>query len=433
MSFPSIANNLLKIFSKAHPARKRSVLSLADQIVASGTNFLTGMIIARTCSKEEFGIYVLFFNIIMFILDIQTSLISSSYMVYNQRLKGETHAVYTGSTIIQQLLFSLLVIVTLGSLWIVSRGNFKDMGLEPTFHAVLSVIAFLMLREFLRRVSFATLKMEAAIMIDGSVAFLQLSGLVILLVFENIRAHTAYLVMGASCAAASMTWLVLNRHIYKLKLEGFRQSIKKNWSFGSWMFGSTLLWAASMTLYPLLLTWFHGTAPMGIWGACWGVIALANPLMIGIQNFLGPEIVKNYTDDGISGLKWHVKRKTLIFSALVMPIALCLIGFGHLLVPLFYGNKYSDTGIIVPLLAINLMVMVASYPVSRALITLEQTRVYFMANFVPLLITISCGIFLVYKWGPLGVAWGLLIGTSITAMVMACCFYRMTRLRAVQK
>ncbi len=415
---------LLRKFLSAGPARKRSILALADQIVASGTNFLTGMIIARACTKEEFGVYILCFNVIMFIIDIQTALISSPYMVYSQRRKGEMRAVYTGSTIIQQLLFSLLVIVILGAVWTVFPENFSKMGLRSAFYVLIFVITFIMFREFLRRLSFATLRMESAIILDSAVAFLQLSGLMLLLACGFIRAHTAYLAIGASCATASMVWFVLNRHIYKLDLTGFRANLKKNWSLGSWMFGSTLLWAASMTIYPLLLTWFHGTAPMGIWGACWGVTALANPVMIGIQNFLGPEIVKNYTDDGIKGIKWHVKRKTLIYSALIMPMALCLICFGHLLVPLFYGNKYTDTGMIVPLLAVNLVVMAASYPVSRALIALEQTRIYFMANFVPLLITLSCGIFLVYQFGPLGVAWGLLLGTSATAVVLAYCFYR---------
>src|ERR1035441_3279976 len=34
----------------------QGIVSLADQAVASATNFVTGVIIARACSKEEFGL-----------------------------------------------------------------------------------------------------------------------------------------------------------------------------------------------------------------------------------------------------------------------------------------------------------------------------------------------------------------------------------------
>ncbi len=418
---------LLQKFKSAGPARKRGLLALIDQVVASATNFLTGMIVARACTREEFGIYVLCFNVIMFILDIQTALISSSYMVYSQRLKDGAHAEYTGNTIIQQLLFSCVIMALLVGGWIFFPKNFSEMGLAPAFHVLIFVITFIMFREFIRRICFASLNMRCAIMVDLTVAFLQISGLLLLLANGNMHAHTSYIIIGGACATASIIWLVLNGHAYRLNPAGFVKSFKKNLSFGGWMFGSTLLWAASMTIYPWLLTWFHGTAAMGIWGACWGVTALANPLMIGIQNFLGPEIVKNYTDDGIQGLKRHVKRKTMIYSLVILPLALGLIFLGHILVPLFYGDKYRDTGMIVSVLALNIMVIAVSYPVSRALIALEQTRVYFMASFVPLLITMSCGIILVYRMGPLGVAWGLLLGTAGTGAVMAVCFYRITR------
>src|SRR5690348_9631784 len=42
----------------------QGIISLADQAVASATNFATGIIIARACSKEELGLYMLGFSLI---------------------------------------------------------------------------------------------------------------------------------------------------------------------------------------------------------------------------------------------------------------------------------------------------------------------------------------------------------------------------------
>ena len=60
---------------------------MADQGVASATNFLTGVIIARACTKEELGLYMLGFSLISLMTDLQTSLITTPYMVYAPRLK----------------------------------------------------------------------------------------------------------------------------------------------------------------------------------------------------------------------------------------------------------------------------------------------------------------------------------------------------------
>lgn len=104
-------------------ALHQAFASLADQAVVSITNFLTGIIIARSCSKEELGLYMLGFSVILFMTDLQTSLNATPYMVYAPRLKGKAHALYTGSTLIHQLV--LCLVTTLGVIcaaFVVSRG-----------------------------------------------------------------------------------------------------------------------------------------------------------------------------------------------------------------------------------------------------------------------------------------------------------------------
>src|ERR1035437_4034789 len=78
---------------------RQGVLSLVDQGVVSATNFLTGVIIGRACSKEELGLYMLGFSLILLVTGLQTTLICTPYMVYAPRLKGSAHALYTGSTL----------------------------------------------------------------------------------------------------------------------------------------------------------------------------------------------------------------------------------------------------------------------------------------------------------------------------------------------
>lgn len=97
----------------SRPTTRKGVVTLADQAVASATNFLTGVIIGRACTKEQFGLYMLGFSIVLFVMSLQNSLISTPYMVYSPRLKGNEHIRYTGSTLIHQLGLSGLIIIIL--------------------------------------------------------------------------------------------------------------------------------------------------------------------------------------------------------------------------------------------------------------------------------------------------------------------------------
>ena len=92
---------------------REGMLTLADQAVASTTNFLTGVIIGRACTKEEFGLYMLGFTILFFATDLHASLVSTPYMIYSPRLKGRAHSLYTGSSLIHELGLSVMVIIVL--------------------------------------------------------------------------------------------------------------------------------------------------------------------------------------------------------------------------------------------------------------------------------------------------------------------------------
>ncbi len=405
----------------------KGIISLADQMVASATNFLTGVIIARNCSKEEFGLYMLGFSIVLFVLDLQTSLISSPYMVYSPRFTGRRHAAYMGSSMIQQLLLALLVLIALtAGIAMTARGLGPD-GLRPVLIGLSVAICSIMFREFIRRISFAALEMTTAFVVDCTVALVQLGLLLLFAFYGLLTAQFAFYGIGVACTLSFLGWLYCRRNAYLFQKNILWTDCRKNLSFGKWIFASSLLWALSMSLYPWLLAFFHGTASTGVWAACWGVIAIANPLLLGIQNFLGPKIVESFTHDGQEGLYRFVQRVSLLYAAVIMPLAIILFIIGGQLVALFYGEKYEGNGPVISILAVYLLVAAASFTLSRALLTLERVRTYFMANIVPLIVMLTFGIYLIKKLGVAGVALGLLTGMTTTAVMMSVIFIGIMR------
>ncbi len=398
---------------------RKGWFTLANQCIVSATNCLTGVLIGRFCTKEEFGLYMLGFSIVLFVLDLQTSLISTPYMVYSPRLKGRQLSRYNGSSLIHQVMLSAIVLLVLAAWGVLSLG-FGPRGLDRVIWTLVGVIFFMMFREFVRRLCFAQLRMEIAFLFDLCVASVQVCGLIILYRLGLLSANHAYCVIGCASGVAGVGWLLFNRKHFLIQVSQLISDFKSNWKFGKWVFLSGVVWLGSMNLYPWLLTFYHGTASVGVWGACLGVLALVNVPLAGVQNFLGPKIANVYAADGIKALRRFAFRASLVLGLVMGFLSCVLFILGGPLLVLFYGGKYSGNGFVVSILALGTVAASIAFAFSRALFAMERSDVDFRVNFIPVFILFTCGLLFVRSFGPLGAALGLLLANiSATAVRFA--------------
>jgi O-antigen/teichoic acid export membrane protein len=407
-------------------ALNQGFLSLADQAVASVTNFATGVIIARASSKEEFGLYMLGFTLILLVTDLQTSLIATPYMVYAPRLQGRAHAQYTGSTLIHQVVFSLLATLVVIGAACAARFGVGPHGLEPVLWALAGVGSLIMLREFVRRICFASLKLRTVFIFDTFIGVGQICGLLVLAHFKLLSASRAYWVIGATCGLAVLCWLWLNRHHYHLRIDESVLDLKRNLIFGKWVFASGLLWTASTNLYPWLLAFFHGAAAAGVFAACLGVVSASNPALLGIQNFLGPKIAHVYATRGRIGLRKFVLKISGSMAIPVSLLTLIMIFWGDRFIGLLYGSRYTGNGRVVAILACNLLLSAVVFSYSRALFAIERADLDFALNFAAIFIMLTLGLWLVKIHGPFGAALGLIIAGGVTSILRVGAFLKLT-------
>lgn len=405
----------------------QSIVSLADQCVASATNFLTGVIIARACSKEELGLYILGFSLILLAGDLQTTLIATPYMIFAPTLDERAKALYTGSTLIHQLVLSLLIVMALIGGGIAATHGIGPRTLGPVLWILVVAVTFILLRDYVRRVSFAQLQMKAALLVDCSVGAVQICGLLILAHFHILSAQGAYWVMGASCGAAAVGWLLLNDTRLVISISHSISDFRRNWSLGKWVFLSGLVWTVSMNLYPWFLTAFHGTASAAAWAVCLGAVAVGNPAVLGLQNFLGPKIAHVYAEKGRRTLCKFVLKASAASSLPMSVFALSMALFGGSLVTLLYGQKYAGNGLAVTILTLNLAVSVVMFPFSRALFAINRAGVDFVVNFIALSIMLTLGLWLARVYGVAGAVFGLLIANIAASIVRYLVFWILIR------
>ena len=281
---------------------RKGTLSLIDQGVVSATNFLTMVLLGRTAT-QELGEYQLGFSIVLLAMCVQNALISSPYTLFGNRMEGRQRAQYAGSTLLHQWGLSALSTLVMVCVAIGTGMGWGLTDFDYVAWTLAAMLPFILVREFVRRVAFAHLQLVTVLGLDVAASAMQLGGLIALRWSGYLSAESTFVVMGLACALSGGTTFFLMRRRFAPNRGNAMADLRRNWSFGKWAFGSQLATLASGYGMPWMLAVFIGTAATGRYRACLSIVMIANPLLIGLNNFLSPQAIHAYHTHGLSGLR----------------------------------------------------------------------------------------------------------------------------------
>jgi len=415
----------------AHADLHRGFFALCDQGVVSITNFATAVIIGRVCGKAELGVYTLAWTLITLATEISAVLITAPYIVFGPQLGWSRRRWYLGSILAHQLLLSMMFALTMAAGAVLGswRGWLPDrVSTVVTTTAV--VIVFISLREFVRRVSFAELKIGRALLVDITACIAQAVGVLLLLHFGALTASRTYTLLGISSAVAAGGWLAIHRGAFRSDTRIYARDLKRNWRFAKWLLASCILSVLARYLYPWLLAAFHGTSATGTWAACLAIVALGNPVLLGLGNYVGPKISNVYAISGVGAMQRCVYRSSLLLTVLLFPVVLVLAGFGGRIVTGVYGNAYAGGAGVVLLLALNMLIGALTYPYCCGLFSLECSKADLLINLVAVTLLFTLGVAAVKSYAALGAAAALFVSSSVTAAIRIGVLAREVRRRS---
>jgi len=175
-----------------------------------------------------------------------------------------------------------------------------------------------------------------------------------------------------------------------------------------------------------MLAAFHSTSAAGVWAACLGVVALCNPTLWGLQNFVLPKASHVFAECGASALRSFVLRAALLVGGLAVALCALLVPIGGWLVTIIYGDSYSGNGLVVALLLANFSILSFDFCFSRGLFILERTDIDFKINILPVVLVFVIGIWIVKGTGVSGAALSLLIGNTAALVLRVFSFLRVS-------
>jgi O-antigen/teichoic acid export membrane protein len=404
------------------------IIALFDQGVVSITNFATAVMIGRACGKAELGVYSLAWTLITVATGIISTLISAPYTVFGPQLGRSRRRLYLGSMLVHQLLLSVLFALVICIVAVEGRWQgWLSSSISNVGTITAAVIVFISFREFVRSVSFAELRVGWALFVDLTACLAQAAGMLLFIHWGALTVFKTYTILGVSSAVAAGEWLLFNRVTFCLDKRFYLADLKRNWGFGKWILGSGLLWQASGYLFPWVLAAFHGTSVTGVWAACTAIVALGNPVLLGLSNYLLPKISNVYATAGVQHMKHHVHRYSLLFLVLLIPVVISMAIFGERLLTGIYGGGYGGTEAILVLLALNLLVVTLAKPYSQGLFSLNCAKADTFVNVVWVALLIVVGVPAIKSYASLGAAATMLMSSSIAVAIKIVVFARKAR------
>jgi len=79
--------------------------AILDQALVSGSNFVSGILLARILGPDEFGRYVLAWTALLLIQALQHAGITSAMLSIGPREDGDRSSLYYGSMVVQHIVF----------------------------------------------------------------------------------------------------------------------------------------------------------------------------------------------------------------------------------------------------------------------------------------------------------------------------------------
>lgn len=392
--------------------------SFIDQILVSGTNFLSTIIIARVLSLYDFGLFASLWLILLFMNSLHSALIVFPMMTLAPKQKDLKR--YFGSLLTLQLLF-LLVGFFVTYFLAVCYLQLIESTISPSILLLFSLTVVLYhAQDFFRRYFFIKQYFKDVLLLDGMTYFLRLLILAFYIFYSiPISLEDIFIIFSATFLLGSLFGMY--RYKYILDYNNIKCDLIQNWQLAKWLLPSGLMQWTSINAFLLGASFILGPIAIGIIRLGQNVAQVFNLILQAMENFIPIESSRIYQEKGYGGLLAYLRKICLMGGFLSMIIAIIMVTFSKQLFFLLYGEEYTQYSYILFWYS-GILLFMFLLPIVRILLrTIEKTKIWFQAYLFTSIYSILILYPLIYRYQINGVLFGVL--TSYMLLILYVYFF----------
>lgn len=415
-------NLLHKLIPWAHKAG----LTVLDQGLISGCNFLISILLARWLTAEEYGAYAVAFGIFILLSLVYQSLVLEPMSVfggstYRNNLRG-----YFSSLLWIHVSLSLSIFLLFGASAGVSRLLGQGGGMPGALAGVTIASPCVLFFWLARRCFYLELSPNQAVVGAFVYAGFVLSALWLFYSYHMLSPFSAFVLIAIG-ALGTGSFLTLRLRM-ALHTRGPRPPTwttwRQHWSYGGWaLAGCIASWIPAYIYYPLLSS-FGSMAHSGQLKALMNLTLPLEQTKAALSMLLLPYAAGVHGAEGDAQGKLLSLRMTLFGLGIAVAYWAIIIPFGKPLFHLLYSGRYMEIAYQIPVVAVGSIFWSASYGPALALRSMKSPVSVFKAYSFAAIASLLIGVPATWAFGLSGGIWGNNIADIASFLAVTFLLYR---------
>ena len=397
-------------------------VSVLDQAIFSGANFVLSIILARWLSTEQFGIYTIGFTILIFVYQFYLaflldpmSVLGPAYFADHLKeyfvLHLKSHFVIT---IAAGFFFIITAFALTGSPSLVRQTLFVTGGTLP----------LLLLPWYLRRVFY--ILGRPTVSLWGSLIYaVSLVVLTISLRQSNLLSGPLAILVTAMAGVLSGAFLLFAfrfREVHS-SLTSLTSVIMQNWKFGKWLIVSSIFIAFGSQVQLWISASLLGvSAP----GALRALQVIIQPMMLTITALTAlatPILSFEYSRGDFESFRRKIRSLIIPLLILAMVFETFLLVFSFPLEKFIYDGKFSTYAFLLPIWGIIPLLLAYSSGIQAGLQAAQRPQAFLVAAILWAATSLGLGVWLTLQFGILGATWSAVFGYLIFVLTLSALYW----------
>ena len=376
-------------------------LTFLDQVIVSGVNFLTGVLLARFLGLEEFGRFTLLWMLVLLVNMVQLSLVLQPMMSLGPKQEENDIPDYLGAIVLQQT--SLLIIFS-GLTFLLGLAipvYFPAWKVDSLMFPMIAVVVAFQAQEFVRRYFLTRQRIREALINDMISYGSQMALLMVCFHFTQLKTGGVLWIIAVTSFLAAMLGLFQMEHL-RFSWASFREVSAKHWQFSRWLVaGSFMQWLGGQ-FFVMVSAAILSASAAGAIAAARNILGLTMILFAATENIVSVRASLSYKKGGWHSLCTYIAKVSALGGIANGLICLVAAVFASFWMTLLFGKNYGQYTYLIYWFSATHFLMFFIRPLSSLLRTVERTQQIGIASVLPMVFSILASVPLIRQMGLTG-------------------------------
>lgn len=378
-------------------------ITLLDQSLVSGVNFLLGILLARFMGVEAYGVFALAWMAVLFAASLQQAFVIAPLYSLGPK-QADKQAWLIGQNTIQLIIsLAMIPLIFFGTTIMSFFYPEWNMPLLPLILSLL--VAVHLFNDYLRRVNFLNHSPKKALIMDVIGYGMQPLLIAVLWYMNSLSISTALISVLVANVLSIAFALFTNG--FQVSTQGLLLSLKANWDYSKFLIGTAILQWFSGNYFIVVAAALIGPVAIGAVRIAQNIMGVLHVIFIALENIVPVKAAEALSTGGTKSMMQFFKKVSLQTAIPVFGLIGLIAWQRNFILEVLY-DSYLELNASLLLAFCGIYVLVYLGTQLRFIIrTVEKNQLVFLSYIITSALSLISANYIIQTFDVMGVVLGI--------------------------